>query len=659
MVDRIDWAHVVKRYAEQNGGLLGILDKITEVMTETQRAVFVEDDCLPSPGFYDFMTQCLEYYDCDKQVFSIGGYQPISRDFFRGDSRSLVSSMRFLCWGWATWQDRWKDIIPGINAYNNLFNKLRNIPTVAGDDIPDMARACSDGRAQSWDIKVMIATLSRNYAHLLPTRGLIRNIGLTSGEHGLLPGRMGRCSQNRNVAANAVSDIEWLADTRPDRRYQEEMRRFVATGLRRNGRNRALLHRVAAGLRRRSLALATSVCPNCVSASKRLRNKIYPEKKDRFYNMILEENNREPKKHALLSYVTHPFSIPWDDPRYLRHNNIRLAHGIVRALNRDGYAVDVVDRADYAFEPEHSYDLIISTGGRTENYIRQLSEHCLRIYFATGRYWRVANEMAARHFADLRLRRGVNLQQSRYCSPIDGGEMSLRVSDGIIVLGNLATASTYSCSGRVVCVDGMALPDDHCDQINKAFDRARRNFLYFAGDGCVHKGLDLLLEVFSRNDRHLWICSRMEDDFADVYDHELNDLPNIHMLGWVQPRSSGYYDVMDRCQYVILPSASEGQAQSVIECMNHGLVPIVSAATGIDVPEGGEVLNSCSMDEIRDVVEEAASRSPSDCRSHARASRQLVLERFTEEVFIDGFARAVEEIATDKKVERRAAGRVA
>ena len=64
------------------------------------------------PGFYEFMRRSLQHYAPEKCVFSIGAYQHLPPEFFKGYAYSLVSGARFIGWGWATWRDRWQEAWP-------------------------------------------------------------------------------------------------------------------------------------------------------------------------------------------------------------------------------------------------------------------------------------------------------------------------------------------------------------------------------------------------------------------------------------------------------------------------------------------------------------------------------------------------------------------
>ncbi len=218
----VDWVSKELHFSKQNRGLPGLSDNISMVLNVYKSAIFIEDDCLPLPGFYSFMRQALFRYQAEKKVFSIGGYQPLLHKHFKDYPYSLVSVWRFLCWGWATWQDRWKLVSPYLSEYWKLFDGLENVPDVAGDDLPVMAKACAQGRERTWAVQVAISTLWLKMVHLLPTRGLIRNIGLESGVHG-----RGNLSHihNANLYNGDLSEsIVWLDEVEPTSYY---IKKFV------------------------------------------------------------------------------------------------------------------------------------------------------------------------------------------------------------------------------------------------------------------------------------------------------------------------------------------------------------------------------------------------------------------------------------------------
>jgi len=222
----VDWVDKELHFGEQNRGLPGLSDTVSTVMNVYKAAVFVEDDCLPMPGFYSFMRRALSHYEPEKKVLSIGGYQPIPQEYFKNYPYSLVSCARFLCWGWATWQDRWELITPYLSRYWELFDGLTNVPDVAGHDLAGMARACAEGRSKTWDVQVAISMLWLEKVQLLPTRGLVRNIGVGSGTHGG-GGRRAQRRQHRNVYEHSLEEIVWLENVEMNGDYAERLKQFV------------------------------------------------------------------------------------------------------------------------------------------------------------------------------------------------------------------------------------------------------------------------------------------------------------------------------------------------------------------------------------------------------------------------------------------------
>jgi len=133
------------------------------------------------------------------------------------------------------------------------------------------------------------------------------------------------------------------------------------------------------------------------------------------------------------------------------------------------------------------------------------------------------------------------------------GDGLQHLADGILGIGNAATRQTYAAFERVQMVNGTTLRDAAFDWCPKDYDQGRRHFAFFSGGGNLHKGLDLVLEAFSQLDQHLWISTRLDADFKKLYRTILTGRPNIHTLGWVQPRSGPFYQMMHTCSFCLLP----------------------------------------------------------------------------------------------------------
>lgn len=349
------------------------------------------------------------------------------------------------------------------------------------------------------------------------------------------------------------------------------------------------------------------------------------------------------KKRALVSYITMPFRLRPGHPDHIRFSNNGIARNMVGALNELGYVVDLVEWSDTKFTPKRKYDLFLGHGAKNfEWLLRGLPAGIPKIYFSSGTYWKHFNDAEEARFAALEQRRGVRLAYDRWIH--ESEEYANQTSDGIICLGNEVTRETYAKFPRVLNVNNAAYAEPRNELAKKNFETARRNFLFFSGSGNVHKGLDLLLEVFPRVEADLWVCQMLAPEFAQVYRRELEEFPNIHYTGWVPMRSAEFYALADRCAYVIHPSCAEGCVGSVVECMHQGLIPVVSREATVETGDYGITLKNCSIEEIARTVEELSQKPAEWCAEKSQATRAVAERDFSEAGFLREFKAAVESI---------------
>lgn len=226
LIMEISWAKKELVFHKKNRGLSGILKDLDDVFDNHNAAVIVEDDCLPMPGFKTFALQALEHYIDNEKVFSIGGYQPLAKKNFRYYPHSLMSTPRFICWGWASWCDRWKALKNDRDHFLELFDDLDHIPSIVGEDVIRHARMVAQGKlTTSWDNQVAIAMLWQQKVTLLPSYGLIKNIGLIGGMHG-----KSEYDPFHNInldTSQVIQEMKWIENVEPLQEYNQQMLDFV------------------------------------------------------------------------------------------------------------------------------------------------------------------------------------------------------------------------------------------------------------------------------------------------------------------------------------------------------------------------------------------------------------------------------------------------
>lgn len=107
IVAQVDWpCEVSRQYSAVNLGCkVRPSSGLDWVFGLVDRAIILEDDCLPGPEFFEFCDILLERYADDDRVWVITG-----NNFQRGRRRGGASyyfSRYNSVWGWATWRRAW------------------------------------------------------------------------------------------------------------------------------------------------------------------------------------------------------------------------------------------------------------------------------------------------------------------------------------------------------------------------------------------------------------------------------------------------------------------------------------------------------------------------------------------------------------------------
>lgn len=356
-------------------------------------------------------------------------------------------------------------------------------------------------------------------------------------------------------------------------------------------------------------------------------------------------------KRALVSYLIGALLPPPDRRNRTEFSNAGIAQSIVQALNELGYVVDVIDYDNIKWKPSEEYDLFIGHGGiNYESVSRQLPAETTRIYFSTGIYWKESNIRESRRLYDLAARRGYLLMPDRVIQ--NSEEYANQVADGIICLGNQEAVRTYQQFPCVIGINNASYPITWLESNIKDYDQGRKHFLFFGGGGNIHKGLDLLLEAFSDTDLHLHICQKIDSQFARVYHYELNECSNIHSYGFIPMRSTQFISLVELCNWTISATCAEGQPGATIECMAHGLIPILPISANIDPGEFGFLFPDSSVDVIRAIICSASELPVDDFIRRSSLTRKISATEYSAERFTQNFKSAVQEIILLKQNKR-------
>ena len=172
---------------------------------------------------------------------------------------------------------------------------------------------------------------------------------------------------------------------------------------------------------------------------------------------------------------------------------------IAKLFREMGYNVDIVHYDDEGYVDHENYKLLFGFGEPfVKNFYGKKSK-IISIYYATGMSIETQNRNSLKRVEEFYRRKGVYLTSSARIYDKSWNIQSL-FPDAIIALGNITAVKSFA-----------AITDKKVYSLNPSFIKvydykeiigvrditsAKRNFLWFASSGMIHKGLDLLIEAF-------------------------------------------------------------------------------------------------------------------------------------------------------------------
>jgi hypothetical protein len=160
-----------------------LVSGISEVLNLHSSVIICEDDVCVSPVFLDFMTNALNIYYSNPNVYCISGYvypteEKLPENFFiRGAD----------CWGWGTWRRAWDHF---ENDGEKLLNEIKNNGLIkkfnfnGSVNYYKMLKLSTKGKLDSWAVKWHASVFLKNGLTLYPSHSLVNNIGMDgSGVH--------------------------------------------------------------------------------------------------------------------------------------------------------------------------------------------------------------------------------------------------------------------------------------------------------------------------------------------------------------------------------------------------------------------------------------------------------------------------------------------
>ena len=182
VTEAIDWDCEVKRNHSPTN--LGCKQRVTSgldwVFSQVDRAIILEDDCLPHPDFFSFCQELLDRYEQDDRVWVITGNN-FQNGKKRGNGSYYFSKYNHI-WGWATWKRAWEHNEPYIPFWQEWKNsqawRNHTPDRIERQYWSDIFEQMYERKIDTWDYTWTASVWYGGGLTATPNVNLVTNIGI-------------------------------------------------------------------------------------------------------------------------------------------------------------------------------------------------------------------------------------------------------------------------------------------------------------------------------------------------------------------------------------------------------------------------------------------------------------------------------------------------
>lgn len=365
--------------------------------------------------------------------------------------------------------------------------------------------------------------------------------------------------------------------------------------------------------------------------------KIDPRRSENIVLGINKDYLREQKK-ILISYLDYDrtaYSL-----RYANvHTNLQEMMQMIKVLIDMDFCIDVCacNNEEAAIEmPSDYYDVIFGFGDMFR-LAKKRNPKAYAIMYMTENPYTVSRNGEQERIDYFYERTGKKIPFART------GKFYLEkdelLADAVICLGE----KKYFSNSKIQRIYPSAFKNGKYD-VNVCQKRKSTNFLVFGVKGFVHKGNDLLLEVFQKHPEwNLYMCGREIQEECKRLGLVLP--ANVIECGFVDVSSDKFLELIEICPFVLLPSCSEGMSTSLLTCMRHGLIPVTTQGTGMDeLFDYCEYFEDYHLSAIESKIESLAGMDMKKIEEYSNSIYEYANENFALESFTENFKKCIKEL---------------
>jgi hypothetical protein len=187
------------------------------VFEQVERAIVLEDDCLPNADFFSFCDALLDRYASDERVWVVTGNN-FQRGKKRGDAAYYFSKYNH-CWGWATWRRAWQHYrvdMPYWPACKETQDWRKKTPSVIERKVwESLLDRVKTNEIDTWDYQWTACAWYHGGLTATPNVNLVTNIGFgpeathtvtSNNESGIASYPLGEVTHPRKIQQDRSAD---------------------------------------------------------------------------------------------------------------------------------------------------------------------------------------------------------------------------------------------------------------------------------------------------------------------------------------------------------------------------------------------------------------------------------------------------------------------
>lgn len=223
-----DFKSVTVTESPVNKGLAAsVIAGVTEIINKYGKVIVVEDDCVVSPHFLNYINNALNFYKDNKKIGSIAGYTPMI-DLPDDHMNDVFAAYRSCSCTWATWKDRWEGVDWELKDIKDFYKspKLIRLLNSNGSDRFIRLYRQTKGNGSSWSVRFGAHLVKSNLLTVYPRFSYITNIGCDeSGVHS-------KSDDNEKMRVDLSKAIEnpVFTDVEIDGRIQKILKKHYSYG---------------------------------------------------------------------------------------------------------------------------------------------------------------------------------------------------------------------------------------------------------------------------------------------------------------------------------------------------------------------------------------------------------------------------------------------